>query len=131
MTYRRDCSECKYTRSNGMCNVKLCEDMSNIKTQKPCGIIGECPCIHCGNNSNFEPMKQINNDIDLRKLLNRRATDCVGDISDGYNTFNDLYRQIAVLVDILIKQYEIDAKLMITLKETNDDTKENKNTHIL
>jgi hypothetical protein len=131
MIFQKDCSKCKYTTKNGFCNSKLCEDMSNINTYKPCGVKGECPCLHCGQYSNFIPIEKPKENTDLRKLLNRRTTDSLGDISDGYNTFDDLYRQIAVLVDILIKQYEIDTKLMITLKETKDDTKEDKNTHIL
>lgn len=121
MMFQKDCSKCKYTTKNGFCDSKLCEDMSNISTSKPCGVKGECPCLHCGQYSNFVPIEKPKDNTDLRKLLNRQPTDCVGDISDGYNTFDDLYRQIAVLVDILIKQYKIDAKLMITLKETNDD----------
>lgn len=122
MTFVKDCSKCKFTTKNGLCNTKLCEDMSNINTYKPCGIKGECPCLHCGNYSNFEPFVENKTTTDLRKLLNRNDNESLGDISDGCNTFDDLYKQIAVLVDILIKQYEIDVKLMIKgKKETNDD----------
>ena len=122
MSFLKNCSDCKYTTKNELCNTKLCEDMSNVKTCKPCGIKGECPCLHCGNYSNFEPFVENKKDVNLRNILNRSDNESLGDISDGYNTFDDLYRQIAVLVDILIKQYDIDAKLMIKgKKETNDD----------